>query len=86
AQPRPVTSLMVEGGGGLAAALVKAGRVDRLRLYVAPRVVGSDGIAAVGPLGLLAMADAPGFEIDSVSRVGDDVRIDVIRGATRAGA
>ncbi|MEZ4268839.1 MAG: bifunctional diaminohydroxyphosphoribosylaminopyrimidine deaminase/5-amino-6-(5-phosphoribosylamino)uracil reductase RibD, partial [Myxococcota bacterium] len=37
AQPRPVTSLMVEGGGGLAAALVKAGRVDRLRLYVAPR-------------------------------------------------
>lgn len=79
--PRPVTSLLVEGGGGLASALVKASRVDRLRLYVAPRLVGADGVPGLGPLGLLAMADAPCFEIDGLRRVGDDACIDARRRA-----
>lgn len=78
-EPRPVTSLLVEGGGGLAGALVQADRVDRIRLYVASRLIGADGVAALGPLGLLAMADAPRFDIDGLCRVGDDVRIDARR-------
>ncbi len=84
-QPRPVTSLLVEGGGGLASALVKADRVDRIRLYVAPRLVGADGLAGLGPLGLSAMADAPRFDIDGLSRVGDDARIDAVRRERREG-
>jgi diaminohydroxyphosphoribosylaminopyrimidine deaminase/5-amino-6-(5-phosphoribosylamino)uracil reductase len=56
-----VTRVLVEGGGGLAAALVNADLVDRLLWYRAATLVGGDGVAAVGPLGLTRMADAKRF-------------------------
>jgi diaminohydroxyphosphoribosylaminopyrimidine deaminase/5-amino-6-(5-phosphoribosylamino)uracil reductase len=77
--PRPVTSLLVEGGGRLAGALVEAGLVDRLRVYVAPCVLGADGVPAIGALGLLTVQDAPRFVVDGVARVGEDVRLDLRR-------
>lgn len=69
-----VTRLLVEGGGGLAAALVQQNLVDRIIWYGAPSVVGSDGIAALGPLGLQDMGNAPRFLWRSSTVLGDDLR------------
>ncbi|MCB9730411.1 MAG: bifunctional diaminohydroxyphosphoribosylaminopyrimidine deaminase/5-amino-6-(5-phosphoribosylamino)uracil reductase RibD [Deltaproteobacteria bacterium] len=76
---RPVTSLLVEGGGALAGALIAGDLVDALRLYVAPLLIGGDGVPSVGALGLDAVAAAPRFSIDAVRRVGDDVCIEARR-------
>ncbi|MGM0577481.1 MAG: bifunctional diaminohydroxyphosphoribosylaminopyrimidine deaminase/5-amino-6-(5-phosphoribosylamino)uracil reductase RibD [Myxococcota bacterium] len=73
--PRPVTSVLVEGGSGLATALLRAGRVDRLITFLAPRLMGSDGVPAVGSLGVDTPDEAPGFVVDRVRRVGADVEI-----------
>jgi diaminohydroxyphosphoribosylaminopyrimidine deaminase / 5-amino-6-(5-phosphoribosylamino)uracil reductase len=70
---RGVTRLLVEGGARLAAALLRAGLVDRLVWFHAPRLLGGDGLPAVAPLGLAALADAPAFEPLSSERVGEDV-------------
>jgi diaminohydroxyphosphoribosylaminopyrimidine deaminase/5-amino-6-(5-phosphoribosylamino)uracil reductase len=70
---RGLTRLLVEGGGGLAAALLAADLVDRVVWMSAPVLVGADGRAAVAPMGVLALADAPRFVRRSVERVGDDV-------------
>ncbi len=53
-----VNDLLVEGGGGLAAALLAAGLVDRLHLFLAPLLIGGDGRAVLGPLGADRLARA----------------------------
>jgi diaminohydroxyphosphoribosylaminopyrimidine deaminase / 5-amino-6-(5-phosphoribosylamino)uracil reductase len=73
-----VTDLLVEGGGGLAAALLREGLVDELHWFVSPRVLGGDGKAAVGALGLTSLSRARRLAGWQVRRVGDDL---YVRGA-----
>lgn len=70
---RGLTRLLVEGGGQLAAALLRAGLVDRLVWLHAPLLLGGNGVPAVGALGLGALADAPRFERLSSETIGADV-------------
>jgi diaminohydroxyphosphoribosylaminopyrimidine deaminase/5-amino-6-(5-phosphoribosylamino)uracil reductase len=73
---REVTSLLVEGGAGLAAALLRAGLVDALALFLAPRLIGGDGRPLLGPLGVRALAEAPELLETSVRQVGPDVLVE----------
>lgn len=50
-----VRSILCEGGASLAGSLLAADRVQRLHLFIAPRVVGGDGLDAFSP----AAATAP---------------------------
>jgi len=70
---RGLTRLLVEGGGGLAASLLRAGLVDRLVWLHAPLLIGGDGVPAVAALGLDALDRAPRFERLSAETVGDDL-------------
>jgi len=56
-----VTRVLVEGGAGLAGALTAKDLIDRLYLFAGGRVLGGDGLAAIGAFGLEALADAPRF-------------------------
>lgn len=64
-----------ETGPTLAGALLAAGLVDELVLYLAPTLLGSDArpLASLPPLARLA--DAPRWRLHDVSRVGPDVRM-----------
>jgi diaminohydroxyphosphoribosylaminopyrimidine deaminase / 5-amino-6-(5-phosphoribosylamino)uracil reductase len=71
---REVNELHVEAGEKLNASLLRAGLVDELLLYVAPRLLGDGrGIAALGTFG--ALADSLDFEFVEVERVGADLRL-----------
>ena len=70
---RGLTRLLVEGGGRLAASLLRAGLVDRLVWLHAPLLLGGDGVPSVNALGLDALAEAPGFDLLSSERVGPDL-------------
>ncbi|NPD13912.1 bifunctional diaminohydroxyphosphoribosylaminopyrimidine deaminase/5-amino-6-(5-phosphoribosylamino)uracil reductase RibD [Xinfangfangia sp. D13-10-4-6] len=67
-----LTRIFCEGGGALAAALIRAGLVDELAVFAAGALIGADGRAALGPLGLQALADAPRLRLLSSRRVGGD--------------
>ncbi|TVQ29828.1 MAG: bifunctional diaminohydroxyphosphoribosylaminopyrimidine deaminase/5-amino-6-(5-phosphoribosylamino)uracil reductase RibD [Geminicoccaceae bacterium] len=69
---RGLTRVLVEGGAGLAAALLAADVVDRLHLFTAGRVLGGDALAAVGPLAVAALAEAPRFRHMTDDVCGDD--------------
>lgn len=77
---RPLQSLLVEAGPGLATALLRADLVDRLYLFVAPKIVG-DGLPTFGALGVREMAAAYRFAATSWEQVGDDL---LFRGYRRA--
>jgi diaminohydroxyphosphoribosylaminopyrimidine deaminase/5-amino-6-(5-phosphoribosylamino)uracil reductase len=70
---RGLTRLLVEGGGRLAASLLRAGLVDRLVWLHAPLLLGGDAVPAVQALGLGALAEAPGFDLLSGETAGPDL-------------
>jgi diaminohydroxyphosphoribosylaminopyrimidine deaminase/5-amino-6-(5-phosphoribosylamino)uracil reductase len=70
---RGLTRLLVEGGGRLAASLLRADLADRLVWLHAPLLLGGDGVPAVDALGFGALAEAPGVELVSCETVGTDL-------------
>jgi diaminohydroxyphosphoribosylaminopyrimidine deaminase / 5-amino-6-(5-phosphoribosylamino)uracil reductase len=73
---RDVQTVLVEGGSRLAWSAVQGGVVDRLVLYLAPKLVG--GLAAPGVLGgegVATIADALPMSIRSVERIGEDLKV-----------
>jgi diaminohydroxyphosphoribosylaminopyrimidine deaminase/5-amino-6-(5-phosphoribosylamino)uracil reductase len=71
---RGITRVLCEGGGRLAAALLRADLVDEVVCYSAGLALGEEGRAGVGPLGVAALALAPRFRLLDAARVGPDVR------------
>jgi diaminohydroxyphosphoribosylaminopyrimidine deaminase/5-amino-6-(5-phosphoribosylamino)uracil reductase len=73
---REVRGVLVEGGGEVAASFLDAGAVDRVAVFVAPRLLG--GRAAPGPIGGAgrALEDAIRLERLSVRDVGGDLLIE----------
>ena len=67
--------LLVEGGGGLAAALLRADLVDEIHWMLAPKLIGGDGRAALGPLGLRRLAEAERLGAIEVQQRGEDVHV-----------
>ncbi len=70
---RGVQTLMVEGGGRVAAAFVAAGAVDALWWFRAPILLGAEGRPCVAALALAKLADAPKFRRLDVQSLGDDL-------------
>jgi diaminohydroxyphosphoribosylaminopyrimidine deaminase / 5-amino-6-(5-phosphoribosylamino)uracil reductase len=70
-----VTDLLVEGGGGLAAALLRARLVDRMHFFVAPLLIGGDGRAVLGELGVERLEAALRPARVAWHRVGPDLHV-----------
>lgn len=70
---RGVSGVLVEGGGAVHASFLKAGLVDEIHAYIAPRLIGGDGRPAIASLDADVLGDA--FEAAFVEshRLGDDI-------------
>jgi len=66
-------SVLIEGGGQVAASFLRAGLVDRLEWFRAPVLLGGEGRPCVGALALAKLADAPKFRRLSAEPLGDDL-------------
>lgn len=76
---RGVTRVLAEGGAGLAAALLRAGLVDRLVWFHAPGTMGAEGLPGLGPLGVAALSAMPRFRRLDTRPVGDDVLSEFVK-------
>jgi len=73
-----VTSVLVEGGGAVHGAMLRAGLVDEVKLFVAPIFIGGDGIPVVEGQGVMVVNEAPRLAEVRTRRLGDDVLIEGI--------
>jgi diaminohydroxyphosphoribosylaminopyrimidine deaminase/5-amino-6-(5-phosphoribosylamino)uracil reductase len=73
AEAEGIGSLLIEGGGTLAASFIRAGLVDEIAWFVAPILIGGDGLPALGGLGLQNLGDATRWTPIATERIGDDV-------------
>ncbi len=70
-----INHLWVEAGATFASAMIKANLVDELIIYLAPKLMGSDGRGLIGALGLTEMDQVIDLEFTDVRMVGVDIRI-----------
>ena len=71
---RGVRHVLLEGGPTLAGAFVEARCVDEVIAYLAPTLLGA-GPAALGDAGIGTLADGVMLEVESVGRLGDDIKV-----------
>ena len=67
-----ITSILIEGGSKVATSALTAGVVDKLLIFIAPKLIGA-GTEAVGDLGIARIEDAIELEDVKLRRVGEDV-------------
>ena len=74
---REIQDVLIEGGPTLAWSAVERGLVDRLVVYVAPKLIGGDmAPSALGGSGIGAIGDAIRVDVKSITWVGVDLRIE----------
>lgn len=72
---RNINTVWVESGAHFAGALLEAGLVDELIVYIAPKILGDDarGLFAFSPLS--SLSEAPEFTVDSLQQISSDIRV-----------
>ncbi|MEQ4922730.1 bifunctional diaminohydroxyphosphoribosylaminopyrimidine deaminase/5-amino-6-(5-phosphoribosylamino)uracil reductase RibD [Proteus hauseri] len=72
---RNINTVWVESGAHFAGALLEAGLVDELIMYIAPKILGNNarGLFELSPLS--SLSEAPEFTIDSLQQIGSDIRV-----------
>ncbi|MBV8715818.1 MAG: bifunctional diaminohydroxyphosphoribosylaminopyrimidine deaminase/5-amino-6-(5-phosphoribosylamino)uracil reductase RibD [Chloroflexi bacterium] len=73
---RGVLQALVEGGATLAGALVRAGLVNRLVVYVGPKTLGEDGRPLLAGPSPRSLNDAGLWRLNAVTQLESDVRLD----------
>ncbi|WP_019123487.1 bifunctional diaminohydroxyphosphoribosylaminopyrimidine deaminase/5-amino-6-(5-phosphoribosylamino)uracil reductase RibD [Brevibacillus massiliensis] len=72
---RGISSILVEGGAALAGAMLQERLVDKLILYIAPKIVGGETAPPVGKMaGVPLISQAVTFRQISYQQVGEDMR------------
>lgn len=72
---REINEVQVETGATLSGALLRAGLVDELLLYVAPVLLGDDARPLFHGLGIAEMAERLQMRLVETRQVGDDLRL-----------
>ena len=69
-----LTRILCEGGAGLAAALIRDTLVDQLVLHSAGKLIGADGLPAIGTLDLASLAQASLWHRTDLQALGNDIQ------------
>ena len=73
---RGITSLMVEGGGGILGSLFDTELVDKVVCFIAPTIIGgAKARVPVGGQGVATMAEALRLHRATINQVGEDVMV-----------
>ncbi|CAN5493984.1 bifunctional diaminohydroxyphosphoribosylaminopyrimidine deaminase/5-amino-6-(5-phosphoribosylamino)uracil reductase RibD [soil metagenome] len=72
-----ITGILVEGGANTISSFFRANLVDRIELFIAPKILG-EGLSWINDLGINSMSEARQFEFQSVKQLEEDLWITAI--------
>jgi diaminohydroxyphosphoribosylaminopyrimidine deaminase/5-amino-6-(5-phosphoribosylamino)uracil reductase len=72
---REVQDVLLEGGPTLAWSSIERGLVDRLVLYLGPKLLGGGGASLLGGEGVRSIGEALPLRLTEVERIGDDLKV-----------
>ncbi|SMO58841.1 bifunctional diaminohydroxyphosphoribosylaminopyrimidine deaminase/5-amino-6-(5-phosphoribosylamino)uracil reductase RibD [Gracilimonas mengyeensis] len=67
-----ITSILIEGGQQLSSALLRQGLVDKLELFIAPKILGG-GTRSIMDIGIFKMKEIADLKNVSWTQIGDDM-------------
>lgn len=70
-----LTDVLVEGGGGLSAALLRRGLVDEVHWFVNPSFLGGDAVAALQNLDIADLANRLKLKVVDLESLGEDLYV-----------
>ncbi len=73
-----IRNVMVESGPNFAGFLFKHGLINKLVLYVAPKLMGTDAISFCSLTGFDNMNDIPHMKLENCSIIGDDIKLEYV--------
>jgi len=71
-----VTSVLIEGGAEIFASALEAGIVDKVLLFVAPKIMGGDSKSVIGGRGIEKLSQAINLRRLEAKKIGDDLMIE----------
>jgi diaminohydroxyphosphoribosylaminopyrimidine deaminase/5-amino-6-(5-phosphoribosylamino)uracil reductase len=72
---RGIGGVLVEGGGETASHFLKQDLVDKATLFYAPKILGAEGVPAIGNLDLKRVADASQLGVSAVEQLDGDLAV-----------
>ena len=73
---RGIDSILLEGGSQLNFSAIKAGIVDEVHTYIAPKIFGGNASTPVGGEGIESIADAVILNPINITKFDDDIFIE----------
>ena len=70
-----ISSILLEGGGSLNASMLREKLVDKFYFFITPKIIGSDGISAIGSMGIEKLDEAIGIKDVEVTKIATDILI-----------
>jgi diaminohydroxyphosphoribosylaminopyrimidine deaminase/5-amino-6-(5-phosphoribosylamino)uracil reductase len=72
---KEICSILLEGGSGVYTSFLAEDLVDKIILFQAPKIVGSDGIGWTRNMGISFLADAISFHLHSCQKLADNLML-----------
>ncbi len=73
---RRILSVMVEGGNRLSASFIREKLVDKIYMFIAPKLFGGDGLSAFAPLGISLPDQAVNLRFEKPRYFGRDILLE----------
>lgn len=71
-----IDSVIIEGGASLHTSALKAGIVNKVQMYIAPKIIGKEGISAFGPMGIKRVDECYKLGSPKITMFGDDILVE----------
>lgn len=72
-----ISSILVEGGPRILTSFLREKLLDKLVVFLAPKIIGGDGKDCVGRLCLKEIQDIYEFSINDIEKIGEDVMLEM---------
>lgn len=71
-----IDSVIIEGGASLHTSALKAGIVDKIQVYIAPKIIGREGINAFGCMGVKRVDECVELGVPKITVLDNDILVE----------